>query len=161
YDGFLLTHHHSNIHLRYHGTIDWRTPTSDTQATITTFERTNWWTAAELQGKAAGAYFTLIAGADRFSTNAPAGGTDRVRDGVNQMFDLGAGRRSGSRWLLESNSGVWPNILTFEVTGGITNTGGNRVRHAILGDKLPVRVRYQANRPYDTLSISVSLDRDF
>ncbi|HMJ64939.1 MAG TPA: hypothetical protein VK615_06285, partial [Candidatus Binatia bacterium] len=41
---------HSDVHLWYHGTMDFRVPADDSVATITTAERQTWWTASEASG---------------------------------------------------------------------------------------------------------------
>jgi hypothetical protein len=51
---------HSDAHLWYHGTIDSRTPASDTEASINASQRTNWWTAYELFGARAGFLNSVI-----------------------------------------------------------------------------------------------------
>ncbi len=108
---------HSDVHLWYHGTIQLATPASDTQATITTAERQNWWAANEAAGTNAGFYYSLIGGGDRFSTAEPAGpGTGRIQDGYNQVWDLGAGSAT-NRTRLPADNGAWPNLLRLNVTG--------------------------------------------
>jgi len=111
------TSSHSDVHLWYHGTIQLETPASDTQATITSAERAAWWTADETEGTNAGFYYSLIGGGDRFSEAEPAGtGTGRVRDGYNQLWDLGAGSMT-NRDRLPADNGVWENILRLNITG--------------------------------------------
>jgi hypothetical protein len=104
---------HSNVHLWYHGTLDWRTPTSDTETNITTIQRTNWWVAAETNGSTAGFLYSLIGGANRAATNRPLGaGFGAIRDGLNQVWDFGAGV-SANRTALATNNGNWPNLIKF------------------------------------------------
>ena len=115
YGGFAASH--SDVHLWYHGTIDLRVPASDTEASITSAERQSWWTASESRGTAAGFHYSLIAGGNRLATNRPAGaGTARVRDGFNQVWDLGAGV-SSNRTSLPSNDAAWPNPIRFDLSG--------------------------------------------
>ena len=161
YSGFFTAVHHSNVHLWYHGTIDWRTPASDTQASIAKFERTNWWTAAENTGQTAGMYYSLLGRGDRTSTNAPSGGTNIIRLGFNQLYDLGAGIEAPNRRPLEKNAGVWPNLMTFNLTGTGFMTEDVKSIYLNSDEELPVKVRYQAGQAGISLSISVFVDRDF
>jgi hypothetical protein len=108
---------HSDVHLWYHGTVDLRVPADDSEATIGTAERQTWWTPAESSGLTAGFYYGLIGGGNRFSQSQPAGsGTGRIRDGYNQIWDLGAGT-SNNRIFLPANNGNWPNVLRFNLAG--------------------------------------------
>ena len=107
---------HSDVHLWYHGAIQLETPASDTQATITTAERQAWWATDEAAGTNAGFYYSLIGGGDRLSTNEPAGtGTGQIREGYNQLWDLGAGV-AANRNSLPADNGTWPNLLRLNVT---------------------------------------------
>ena len=122
---------HSDVHLWYHGTIDWATPTTDTGATITSAERATWWVPYEQSGTNAGFLYTLIGGGDRLSTAAIGTGTNVIRDGFNTLA-LGA-TVSSNRTSLAANSGAWPNLLRLNLTG--TN-------HISPGDSIPM-VFYQ------------------
>jgi hypothetical protein len=116
-DGYSSTH--SDVHLWYHGTIDLQTPTSDTQASITSTMRTNWWTALETGGTNTGFLYSLIGGGNRLSSLEPNGaGNGRIRDGMNQVWDLGAGV-APNRVSLPSDNGLWPNLLRLVVA--VTN----------------------------------------
>jgi hypothetical protein len=119
---------HSDVHLWYHGTIDWsHTPTTDSEATITSSERGNWWTSYEAQGHLAGFYYSRIGGGNRLSADEPAGaGTGSVRDGYNQVWDFGAGI-SDNRVPLPSNNGSWPNLIKFDLLTGQPVTPGDNV----------------------------------
>ena len=145
--------HHSNVHLWYHGTVDWRNPADDGTASITTYERTNWWVSYEDYGGRAGFYYSLIGGGDRLSTDQPVGtGFGMVRDGYNQEWDFGAGL-SNNRTSLPANNGNWPNVIKFNLTG--TNVVAQ-------GQTNAVTLYYQWGRPATSNAIiSIYLDDDF
>jgi hypothetical protein len=144
---------HSDVHLWYHGTLDWRVPTSDSSASLTATQRTNWWVSYENAGHIAGFYYGLIGGGDRLSTDHPLGvGFPAVRDGFNQWWDLGAGT-SSNRVNLSTNFGNWPNLILFN------RTATNQV---LQGQSTPLRFYYQWARPSSTNAIvSIYLDDDF
>ncbi len=106
---------HSDAHLWYHGTIDLRTPASDTSATITSTERANWWVPSEAAGTNCGFLYSLIGGGDRLSSFNPVG-TGPVSSGVNKMWDFGAGL-AANRTALTMNNGLWPNLIRLNLTG--------------------------------------------
>jgi hypothetical protein len=143
---------HSDVHLWYHATLDWRTPASDTEASVTSTERQNWWTAYENQGFLAGFRYSLIAGGDRTSTDRPVGpGYPAIRDGYNQWWDLGAGT-SSNRTVLSANNGNWPNLVKFYRT--TTN-------EVVQDGSMPVAFYYQwARSNSDLATLDIYLDDD-
>jgi pimeloyl-ACP methyl ester carboxylesterase len=144
---------HSDVHLWYHGTIDWsHTPTTDSEAVITSTERATWWTSYEMQGHVAGFLYSLIAGGNRLSTNEPAGaGNGRIRDGYNQIWDFGAGT-SANRFALASNNGSWPNIIKFDLL---------TAQPVIQGDTVSFRYFFQlVQSAAQTATVQVFLDDD-
>ena len=117
---------HSDVHLWYHGTIELTTPATDTQFDITESERGTWWTSTEAAGAEAGFRYSLIGGGDRLSTTEPAGaGTGPINDGVNGLWDFGAGS-ANNRTALESWNDQWPNVIVCRRTlSGSVPTGGS------------------------------------
>jgi len=144
---------HSDVHLWYHGTLDWRVPTSDMEASLTSAERTSWWVAYEQQGTNAGFTYSLLGGADRTSSEMPLGfGADMIRDGFNQNWDLGAGT-AANRSALTGNNGSWPNLIRFN------RTTTNAVEQ---GQSTPLTFYYQWAQPDTSLAtLAIYLDDDF
>lgn len=129
-----LTAAHSDAHLWYHGTLDLNTPATDSGATITSSERAGWWTAFETRGTNAGFRYSRIGGGNRFSAAEPAGaGRGRIRDGMNQRWDFGAGL-ANNRTTLGTHAGLWPNLIQLNLAGS------NRVQ---LGQQVSVDYDYQ------------------
>jgi len=144
---------HSDVHLWYHGTVDWRVPASDTEASLTDAERASWWGSYEQSGTNAGFNYSLMGGADRMSSDQPLGfGTSAIRDGFNQWWDLGAGVFN-NRTALPANNGDWPNLLKFN------RTTTNAVTQ---GQATPLTFSYQWARSNTALTtVSIYLDADF
>jgi hypothetical protein len=148
-----LTGSHSDVHLWYHGTVDWRVPTSDTEASLTSTERSSWWVDYEDSGNNAGFNYSLLGGADRTSLDRPVGlGFSAIRDGYNQNWELGAGV-SDNRTPLPSNNGGWPNVIR------LNRTTTNAVEQ---GQAAPIALYYQWAQPASSLAIiSLYIDDDF
>jgi hypothetical protein len=144
---------HSDVHLWYHGTLDWRVPAGDTEASLTISQRQTWWNAYEFGGTNAGFRYSLIGGSDRLSTDRPLGtGTPAIFDGFNQWWDLGAGS-SSNRTPIASNNGNWPDLIRFNRTS--TN-------NVVQGQGTPLRFYYQWAHPTNEFAtVSIFLDDDF
>jgi hypothetical protein len=143
---------HSDVHLWYHATIDGRTNASDTEASITSAERTSWWTAYESAGTNAGFHYSLVGGGNRMSQAQPVGpGFGAISDGYNQWWDLGAGVFS-NRTALPANNGSWPNLILFR------RTQTNQISQ---GQSTPVQFYYQwAKADTNMANVSIYLDDD-
>lgn len=143
---------HSDVHLWYHGTIDLATPASDTQAMITSSERSAWWTMTENAGGGAGFLYSLIGGGDRLTNLEPAGpGLGRINDGFNKNWDLGGGT-AANRTALPADNGTWPNIIRF-------NLGSDTVA---AGESFDVALYHQAGPGASgNVDLRVFLDVDF
>lgn len=144
---------HSDVHLWYHGTIDWLTPTSDSEASVTATERANWWTAAESNGVLAGFHFSRTGAGDRLSFDSPAGaGQPAIREGFNQFYDLGAGVNN-NRAALPANNGDWPSLI--RVHRATTNAVAQ-------GQSTALTFHYQwARAPTHLATVRVYLDADW
>jgi hypothetical protein len=108
---------HSDVHLWYLGTIDLTTPTGNNDEVISQSERATWWTQFEAAGAHAGFRYSRIGGGNRLSSAEPAGaGNGRIRDGMNQRWNFGAGA-TDNRTTLPANNRLWPNVIQVNLTG--------------------------------------------
>ncbi len=144
---------HSDVHLWYHGTIAWATPTSDTEVSISNAQRQVWWAADEQRGTNSGFEFSLIGGSNRLSADQPLGpGFPMIKDGFNQWWDFGAGI-SGNRAAPTTNNGTWPSLIKFD------RMDTNPVAQ---GQSIFVKLFYQWARPATSnATLSVYLDNDW
>lgn len=147
--------YHSNVHLWYHGTLDFDNPATDGDPSnpyITSTERSNWWFSYENYGINSGFLYSLIGRGNRMSTVEPVGsGYPAIVDGYNQYWDLGAGTLNPNRTTLASNNGNWPNIIKFNITG--TNVV---VQSNIISTKLYYQYGGSSN-----LTMQIYFDQDF
>ena len=150
---------HSDVHLWYHGTIQWTQPVSNSVASdgpggssIGAAQRQAWWSAYENFGANAGFYYSLIGGGNRLSTDQPlGGGFPMIRNGYNQWWDLGAGI-SSNRITIATNLGNWPNVIRFN------RLDTNQVTQ---GESTPVKFYYQWAKPSTNMAtVSIYLDDD-
>jgi hypothetical protein len=141
---------HSDVHLWYHGTIDWNTPASDTEESIGSSQRDGWWTAYESKGTNAGFNYSLLGSGNRLSPDRPAG-VNEIIDGFNQRWDVGAGT-ADNRIALPSNNGDWASLIR------VFHANTNPVTH---GQSAPVMLYYQWARPQtEYCTANVRLDPD-
>jgi hypothetical protein len=137
-DNTIIGDDHSDVHLWYHGTIDWRIPTSDTETNLDSSERQVWWTPYEARGTNTGFLYSLIGGGNRQSMDEPAGtGSGPINNGFNQYWDLGSGTVS-NRTTLSTNYGNWPNLIR------LNRTTTNAVAQ---GQSMGLRFYYQWAKP--------------
>lgn len=144
---------HSNVHLWYHGTLDFDNPASDgdpANPQITGTERNSWWDSYENYGVNAGFLYSLIGRGDRTSLTQPEGNGHAIHDGYNQNWDLGGGTIA-NRTVLSANNGTWPDIIKFDVVG--TNVV---VANSLIGTKLFYQYGGLSN-----LTMQVFFDKDF
>lgn len=144
---------HSDVHLWYHGTLDGTTPASDTEASLTSAERTNWWFTSENRGTNTGVFYSLLGGGNRLSAAQPAGqGFSAIRDGFNQWWDLGAGVFS-NRVTLTTNNGTWPSLIR------LNRTATNSI---VQGQSLSLKYYYQWAQPTNrSATLEFYSDDDF
>lgn len=140
---------HSDVHLWYHGTIDFTTPLTVDSATISATERMNWWTVAEQQGTNTGFRYTLIGGGDRSSSAEPGGaGKGHISDGYRNL-SVGV---PTNRIALPTNNATWPNVI--RLTLGTTNTPS--------GATIPFSLYHQSgSNQTATVDLRLFLDADF
>ncbi|MBI3416883.1 MAG: hypothetical protein HY043_16455 [Verrucomicrobia bacterium] len=161
--------YHSNVHLWYHATLDFTSPkTTDTQAFIDDSGRDAWFTSTEARGTRAGHFYSRLGGGNRLRDVQPAGlGSDRIRDGYNQRWDLGAGI-GANRYALPDNDGSWPNPIqvkllthTFFTVTNVHTLAEIKVVPAIQEDSVVASFTYQSGTTNaQQTRVSFFLDRD-
>lgn len=143
---------HSDTHLWYHSTIDFRSPANDTEATLSAGDRASWFNTYESSGTRAGFHYSRIGGANRLSNDKPAG-ADSISEGYNQQWDFGAGTGPGpNRTSLPRVSSAWPNCIKASLAGAAQMS---------VGQTNAIVLHYQWARPAtQEAAISLFLDDD-
>jgi len=145
---------HLNIILMYHGTIDLSTPCSNTEATMTETERTDWFNTYENEGANEGFYYSSDIRGNRKSTDTPVAGSDQIIDGYHNDTLLGG---NGAREDLDWTDAVWGNIITFDVykNGTLLEPGAQTVHN---GDEIEFRCNYRSYA--DSAALNFYMDND-
>jgi hypothetical protein len=140
---------HSDVHLWYHGTINWTTPITVDSASISNAQRTSWWTSAEQAGTNAGFRYSLLGGGDRQSTNEPAGaGKGHISDGFRDLTVA----VPTNRIALPADNGAWPNVILLNLAS--TNP-------APVGVTIPFSLYYQCGSNLNSsATLNLYLDSD-
>lgn len=123
---------HANVHLWYHGTIDYQTPLTDGEAFLEFDERDAWYTDTETafsgifsaRGYRAGYRYSRFGNLDSPVIPAP-GLSTKISDGLHASFSTN--NNTANRVGLVNNHGHWPNLthLIAKTTGGGFPAGSN------------------------------------
>lgn len=106
---------HSDMHLWYHATIDFRSSANDTEASLSAADRGSWFNAYESGGSRTGYFYGRTGNGNRLSVDRPTG-ADYPALGFNQRWNLGGGT-GPNRTALPRVSAAWPNLIRMNLAG--------------------------------------------